>query len=241
MVWQCKTINFTNFYSMNAENLKSQYNDIWEKFNDNEIKSILDRGFTFQFDENIIEPDILFIGINPAYKDGDPSMKNWYTQEQSLNYPYFKVFRTIEESLFKDYNRSISWTHIDLMVFRETDQKFIETTLFKDPRGLDFITEQLTIAKKRIEHIQPKIIVVSNALARILMGKDRFTKNGKEHNVWMDFKFEFDKEKGTDKILDSVEFPNTHVFFTSMLTGQRALDNGSKERLIWHINQVLKN
>jgi len=32
---------------------------------------------------------------------------------------------------------------------------------------------------------------------------------------------------------------NVPIFFTSMLTGQRALDNGSFERLIWHINFVL--
>jgi hypothetical protein len=32
----------------------------------------------------------------------------------------------------------------------------------------------------------------------------------------------------------------TSVFFTSMLSGQRALDIGSRERLIWHLAKVLK-
>jgi len=125
------------------------------------------------------------------------------------------------------------------MVFRETDQKFIESFLYKENQGVQFIMDQIELAKRRIEHIQPKIIVVSNALARKFMGKDRFSSNDKEHNVWMDFKFKFDEEKGTDKIIGSPPLPNTHVFFTSMLTGQRALDNGSRERLIWHINQLL--
>ncbi len=222
---------------MNNKELYNQYDQIWIKHSDSPFSNILDRGFTFQCDEDILNPDVLFVGINPAFKEGSSSVKDSYTLEQSLNYPYFKIFKTIEDSLALDYNRKITWTHLDLMVFRETDQKFIETSLFNNKQGLEFIMDQLQIAKNRIELIQPKIIVVSNALARRLMGKDR--SNDGKHNVWMDFLFHFDKEKGTDKILNNNALPNTHVFFSSMLTGQRALDNGSRERLIWHINKLL--
>jgi hypothetical protein len=33
---------------------------------------------------------------------------------------------------------------------------------------------------------------------------------------------------------------NIPIFFTSMLTGQRALDKGSYARLIWHIKYALR-
>jgi len=56
----------------------------------------------------------------------------------------------------------------------------------------------------------------------------------------MDFGFEFDDEIGTYRIIKNDKLKHTPVFFTSMLTGQRALDLGSYERLIWHILFVLK-
>ena len=43
----------------------------------------------------------------------------------------------------------------------------------------------------------------------------------------MGFDFIFDEKLGTHKIVNNSELENTPVFFTSMLTGQRALDNGS--------------
>lgn len=51
--------------------------------------------------------------------------------------------------------------------------------------------------------------------------------------------FEFCTELGTHKIIRHKTLNGTPVFFTSMLSGQRALDNGSKERLIWHIGKIL--
>jgi hypothetical protein len=223
---------------MDAGKLKTKYNEIWETVNDIEIKEILKRGFMFQCDDEILNPDVLFIGINPSYKDGDPEERKHYTMNESETLPYFQSFHKIADELKTKSGRDITWTHLDLLVFRETNQKYIETNLFQKREGLDFIMAQLKIAKERIEHIQPKVIVVSNALARRLMGKDQ-SADGK-HNVWMDFKFNFDNEIGTDKIIESSVFPNTYVFFTSMLSGQRALDNGSRERLIWHIRKCLE-
>ena len=56
----------------------------------------------------------------------------------------------------------------------------------------------------------------------------------------MGFDFQFDEKLGTHKIINNLELENTPVFFTSMLTGHRAIDNGSFERLKWHINFILK-
>lgn len=49
----------------------------------------------------------------------------------------------------------------------------------------------------------------------------------------------FDKSIGTHNIVNNVDLKGTPVFFT-MRTGQRALDNGSYDRLVWHINYVLE-
>jgi len=47
----------------------------------------------------------------------------------------------------------------------------------------------------------------------------------------IDYLFEWNDEYGTFFL----EGTNIPFFFSSMFTGQRALDNGSFERLIWHI------
>ena len=51
-------------------------------------------------------------------------------------------------------------------------------------------------------------------------------------------RLEFDDTIGTYRIINNPDFKDTIVFFSGMLTGQRALDNGSFERLKWHLNKV---
>jgi hypothetical protein len=60
----------------------------------------------------------------------------------------------------------------------------------------------------------------------------------KDH--YMGFEIVFDSEMGTHKIINQVELENIPIFFTSMLTDQRALDKGSYARLIWHIKYALR-
>lgn len=237
---------------MTANQLKLDYQAFWEKYKttvlnvktDKHDDLLYDRGFAFQFDEEIRKPDILFLGINPSYIDNLQNGNNFYVKHEVTDYPYFKPFKRIQESLVEKYSREIEWTHIDLLVFRETNQSFIKKKLIpkKTHLGNEFIIDQLTIARRILEHIQPKIIVVSNTMAKELLGRNRgkHEKTQEESGVWMGLNFEFNEATGTDKIINSGKLDGTHVFFTSMLSGQRALDNGSRERLVWHINEVLK-
>jgi hypothetical protein len=79
------------------------------------------------------------------------------------------------------------------------------------------------------------------------MGKDRIVSEDKDRpdeNVWMGLNFKFDEDLGCDVIQASkdtpVELVGTPVFFSSMLSGQRALDRGSWERLAWQMRRVLR-
>ncbi|MCT4582964.1 MAG: hypothetical protein N4A35_16245 [Flavobacteriales bacterium] len=224
---------------MKGQTLIESYQNIWDKYKNSSIntstrkyeKNLLDRGFTFQFDEGIKDVDILFVGINPSY-DGESTNSSIYTREQALGHYYFKPFGEIQRILKDDYKKELTWAHLDLLVFKETEQAFIRDVLFKSADGLNFIVEQLDIAKSILEYLNPKVIVVSNTQARTLLGADR--NNNK--NIWMGYEFEFDEKLGTRKIVNPKL--NSYCFFTSMLSGQRALDKGSKERLIWHIDYV---
>lgn len=232
---------------MTGNFLVEQYKKIWNEYQNTEVNkgtktsnhNLLDRGFTFQFDEEITDVDVLFVGINPSYA-GNPEEPKFYTQEQALGHKYFKSFSNIQEELKSKYNRNITWTHMDLLVFRETSQKFISETLYKSEDGLNFIMAQLELGKKILEHISPKVMVVSNTQARAFLGGDRYYSENKDFNIWMGYDFKFDHELGTLRVVNHNEL-DPFVFFTSMLSGQSALDKGSKERLTWHINHILKN
>jgi hypothetical protein len=232
---------------MTGNQLEQEYQKLWDKFhkkgfNPTTITSnipLLDRGFVFQFDEGLVEPDVLFVGINPSYKDGSDHENDFYIQEQGLQHSYFQPFKRIADAIESEYDRKITWTHLDILVFRETKQSFIKEVLFKDPVGVEFLVDQIAISKKILEYLRPKVMVVSNTMARELLGRNRFTKDGVEYGVWMGYEFEFDHDLGTDVIVNHPILKGTKVFFTSMLSGQRALDNGSRQRLIWHIHKAL--
>lgn len=232
---------------MTTTDLINKYQEIWDKFNDTRINestkveasNLLDRGFSFQFDEDVSNPDVLFIGINPVYREDRRVLKEAYSKP--ANKPgYFRPFYKLEEDIKKDFERAISWTHIDLLAIRETQQSFVDNYLFKTERGVEFVNAQLAVAKELIEYIKPKVIVASNTLARELLGRNKKTiADGREVGVWMDYKFEFDKVLGTDKIVSEDNLNGTPVFFTAMLSGQKALDRGTFQRLAWHIDSVL--
>ena len=215
------------FFSV-KKNFKHRIEEIWnnEKFNEIKIK---ERGYAIQ--DDIHTNSLMFIGINPSFNGDENSFFYNNNQIESQIHPYFRKFQQISEIL------DIPWTHFDLLFVRETQQNEIEK-IFSLQNGVEFIFQQLQISKEVIELARPKIIVVNNSLARKYFGLEKdIIKN---ENLWMNFNFDFDPKIGTYLISDGI-LKNTPVFFTSMLTGQRALDKGSYERLIWHIDFVLKN
>lgn len=191
------------------------------------VKDILDHKF---FAPKYLYKDaLLFMGINPSLSNQILDQKvNYYDLPQSNNVlTYFKKFEEIAK--YVDCN----WTHLDLLFFRETKQSTIEDIINKS--GLKFIYDQLNISKNLIEAARPKIIIASNTKVRQFLG---FEKDQKGMNEWMGFTFKFNSEFGTFELSNN-NLPSTPIFFTSMLSGQRALDIGSYERLKWHIKYVL--
>lgn len=212
------------------EKFESEITSIWDNHKYENLE-ILRRGFAVQ--DVVVKNCIMFIGINPSYDDllGDRSRTFYNVEHEGFGHPYFNKFKEITQKV------GIQWTHFDLLYLRETKQNFIKD-LMKMPNGIDFIFKQLEISKKVIFEAKPKILVISNTMARFFSGFEQ-NEEGTE-GVWMDFDFEFEEKFGTYKIINNKELNNTPVFFTSMLTGQRAIDKGSFERLKWHIGFVLK-
>ncbi|WP_345969097.1 hypothetical protein WCX72_06865 [Sulfurimonas sp. HSL1-6] len=187
---------------------------------------------------------VLFVGINPSFSskgfesylkdsndfsqmDPETFYKHPNTNfdinksieienEARKKYSYFKKFHVIDE----DYE------HIDLFLIRETNQAKLKGIIFTKGEMLSvFANKQIDIFHRILLEINPRVIVVANALAsQIIQTK---------------FDTKIDNEKGCHILpLNGKAVP---IFYTSMLTGQRALDTFSFERLKWHVHYVMAN
>jgi len=176
--------------------------------------------------------------------------KNWIIELERKaidGYDYYQKFRDIADELKTDFQ------HIDLFFFRDTSQEDAKKTIgYKelekecDVMGTGkkkvavnkFAVVQLEVAKAMIEEINPRVIVVVNALASDIINccvncKD---KEGKKENKL----FEVDTGSfdvcGYDFLkLGKKSYP---IIFSSMLSGQRALDRHSLRRLKWIIKRA---
>jgi hypothetical protein len=210
---------------MNQEEINRKTNEIWEKYSHLECTKRPRLVFP-DFRKN---PDILFVGINPAFKDSlegysEEELKQHETKNKATKkeeaYQYFRPF----------YDFTDNWEHIDLFFLRETNQNKVKEYL-GCKKGIslnEFAKEQLDIFIPILKLISPKTIVVNNAFASDIIKK--------EFKKLID-NSEFEKE-GFDKI--NINGNKIPIFFCGMLSGQRALDRESKRRLIWQINSHLK-
>lgn len=205
---------------------KGRIEAIWnlEKYQNLELLK-----FGYAVQKNLNTNSILFIGINPSNSDNSIKKEFYHSPQDGSHHKYFKKFCEIS------IKTGIPWTHIDLLYVRKTEQKeipLIENEL--EGVGRDFLIDQLMISKEMIEMSEPQVIVVNNTLARKYLGKASDSKES-----WLGYDFKFNDTVGTHFITNCEKLESVPVFFTSMLTGQRALDNGSFERLIWHIKYSL--
>ncbi|MCC5918838.1 MAG: hypothetical protein JJU02_16075 [Cryomorphaceae bacterium] len=186
-----------------------------------------DRGYAMV--ESIPDDCILFVGLNPSYPDGSKEGSHFYSLNQDHG-GYFAKFKDIAKTCGED----TKWGHFDLLAVRETKQEQIGKL---EQSNLDFIWDQLDkVARPVLASIKPKAVVVVNTMARKYLGKDKV----QSQNIWLGFNFEFNESNGAYYIKDAPKnLDNVPFFFSGMLTGQRALDLGSLERLKWHVGKVL--
>ena len=210
------------------ENHQEQLELIWANKDFKDIE-VLSRGYhTVEF---IIKNSILFIGINPSYSENrNPINHNAFNcikQESNEYSKYFRPFENIAKSV------GSKWSHLDILFFQETSQKYIDK-LLKTDIGFNFIQAQLQVTKQILENSSPLCIIVCNTKAREFLGKHT------KENKWLNYSFKFDDKLGTDRIHnENSNLHNTPIFFSSMLSGTRALDIGSRERLIWQIKRTI--
>lgn len=197
--------------------------------------------------------EILFIGLNPSFSDKafkkilkgtkyeNIDIKEKLNKKKDYDFliwlesranekdacDYFAKFHEISEDL------DLHYQHIDLFYFRETNQKEAKKRIgnYNKKRKFllnNFALSQLQIVIEIINQINPKTIIVINAFASNIINEcDLFKINKNEFEI-----------NGYD-ILE-INHKTIPIIFSSMLTGQRALDNHSLRRLKWIIHKSIK-
>lgn len=239
--------------NLNEINVKADYKKdvlaIWEKFKEHDI--FKEPEFRYRkyplLPEIVDKNSLLFIGMNPSFRKGSVINENekpigFYPKKLNRkikDIPYFEKMKNVAEYCETD------WTHLDLFFIRETKQELIEKLSYN---SIGFLNAQLKISFEIIKRASPKLIIVSNALASEFFGKKKETKHLNLDKIWKgtDLYFEkniwnkeptFNPEIGTYQIeLNNNLVP---IIFSGMLSGQRALDIGSLERLKWQAKMIL--
>lgn len=169
--------------------------------------------------------------FNPHYFFAWPRPSNfcWNTairleKAARQHYSFFETHRTLSKIMNRE------WDHLDLFAYRDTQQKNILSLVIdkSTTNGLtSFGESQFELFEELLFLVQPAAVIVVNALASRIYKQIR--------NPNFDAKFGCYLDQLTP---GSCEFP---VFFSGMLTGSRALDIFSRERLFWQVENVLNN
>jgi len=227
---------------INIEELyKSKVLAIWNDFNTIPVLNELDREYRKSpiLPKIVIKDSILFVGCNPSFRLGtvieeDNKAIEFYSLNDDQKDRYFDKFKRIAT-----YCDNSKWSHIDLIFMRETKQELVADITYTN---VDFIKRQLEIAFEIISKSNPRVLVVTDSLSSEFFGKKKAIKHDKFEKIWkgfdLDFDLNFDVEIGAYWV--EINGKRTPIVFSGMLSGQRAMDIGSYERLMWQIKFILK-
>lgn len=136
---------------------------------------------------------------------------------------FFAPHRTLAKNLSKE------WEHLDLFAYRETNQNKIKPLIIEKGSKYklnEFGAKQFHLFLEILSLAKPSAIVVVNAFASNIYQEQR--------------KLIFNRELGyhQENLCGIKQIP---IFFSGMITGGRALDTFSRERLFWQIDKAINS
>lgn len=232
---------------MKNEKINSKIVTLWNKyFKDDTIV------YAPMFYDDFKQGGLLFVGMNPSfsesgfrtilrgteYENNDPStFLKW--KNISSNLELIDDCINIENYSYKNYKSyfarpveianevGLDWQHIDIFLYKETSQADFKKLIINNSVLNDFARDQIGIFEEVLVSINPKCIVVSNAFGSELLREQ------------INDDLQWDESRGFHWFTrNNKKIP---IFFSSMLSGQRALDRWSYERLKWHIGEAVRN
>lgn len=168
--------------------LNNQITELWNKFNclfDDYHKEIMNRVPSY-LNKPKSNNKILFIGLNPAFQERKETHKSYInysysvsittdeiisfskinndSKDTSSDHYYGKYFNTLHN--FANNLGEDGFEHCDLFLMRETDSKMVKK-MVENTAGVlnEFGISQLNILKIHIANLEPKLIIIPNAMA----------------------------------------------------------------------------
>lgn len=137
-------------------------------------------------------------------------------------YPFYRLQWELAKKL------QLPFGHLDMFITRQTDQARVRASIIEKGPSLTLTAaghHQFNTFRSLLEQSMPKLVIVANALACDIFKKE--------------FSPKYSPPTGAYEIyLAKNRVP---VLLSGMLTGQRALDRYSRERLFWHAHQLVNS
>lgn len=232
----------TTMHATSSERANNALRTIWvEALDGGAWPSAMAKLWPLQYHQ-MLPGRILFIGLNPS-ESGDADLlrvRSPHTEDLASQDRASQVRRRDERALglhgakrhryfrqFHRFSEDGQWNHIDLLAVRHTNQSELSGALSlgsDEALSREFVRKQIEVCFELAAALTPPVVVVVNALAATLVRRH------------LGAALSFDSEVGHHGAqLGGSDIP---WFFSGMLTGQRAIDNHSLERLVWHVQRA---
>ena len=170
---------------------------------------------------------------------------------------YYKAMTSFAFDCLKGYQKwgvneeedaKDKYSVLDLFGIVQSTQKVIQDDFLKNPGKYSGMFD---IFLEYVKKVNPKVIIVANALVRkVLQRNTDINLDNQYYDIFYkrrgNVKFKLERNPNYGGYAFTID-PTTsasvsfQLFFSSMLSGQRALDKGSWENLVWLVGNYLSN
>lgn len=181
---------------------------------------------------------LLIVGVNPGGSD----RKHYSGNKDDVfvyggDSPYYKE---MAEFAVKCLVGNDGFSELDLFGIVQGNQSVVREDFLENP---DYYKEMFDLFLKYLVLTQPKVIIVANAFACRVLCRDADLKlcEPEYDNFYKNAKYSLVTNDQFGGYTFTTKGFKAQMYFSSMLSGQRALDNGSKDNLIWMVKNYLRH
>lgn len=181
---------------------------------------------------------LLFVGMNPSGTDKKSYSRN---KEDVFVYggdsPYYREMGEFTE---KCLGCTEGFSELDLFGIVQSNQSVVREDFLENP---DYYKEMFELFLKYSVLTRPKVIIVANAFVCRILCRDKALNldQSKYHYFYKNTEYSLVENDQFGGYTFSTLGFKSQLYFSSMLSGQRALDNGSKDNLIWMVRNYMRH
>ena len=184
------------------------------------------------------ETSLLFVGMNPSGAD-----KKYYRgkKEDVLIYTgCSSYYQAMVEFTKECLGNGHDFSELDLFGIVQGTQSVVEKDFLENP---DYYKEMFGLFLKYVVNVQPDVIFVANALASKILRRDKSLKlhQPKYDNFYKGTKYSWKENAQFGGHTFTIGKFTCQIYFSSMLSGQHALDKGSRENLAWLVKNYINH